>query len=43
VTLTKSDAINDNGWIVADGTDRRTGQTHGKLPHIDTGLGLPTG
>jgi probable HAF family extracellular repeat protein len=31
VTLTQADAINDNGWIVADGIDSRTGQTHAYL------------
>jgi hypothetical protein len=28
VSLTSAQAINDNGWIVADGVDSRTGQQH---------------
>lgn len=31
VTLTEATAINDNGWIVADGLDSRTGDTHAYL------------
>jgi probable HAF family extracellular repeat protein len=31
VTLTEAHAINDNGWIVADGVDSRTGQEHAYL------------
>ena len=31
VTLTEATAINDNGWIVADGIDSRTGDTNAYL------------
>jgi len=31
VTLTEAAAINDNGWIVADGIDSRTGDTNAYL------------
>jgi probable HAF family extracellular repeat protein len=31
VTLTNATAINNNGWIVADGIDSRSGQTHAYL------------
>jgi probable HAF family extracellular repeat protein len=31
VTLSRGTAINDNGWIVADGIDSRTGQVHAYL------------
>jgi hypothetical protein len=31
VTLTEAVDINDNGWIVANGIDSRTGNTHAYL------------
>lgn len=31
VTLTEATAVNDNGWIVANGVDRRSGDTHAYL------------
>ncbi|HEY2685981.1 MAG TPA: hypothetical protein VGI93_20900 [Steroidobacteraceae bacterium] len=36
VTLNSASGINDNGWIVANGVDSRTGNTHGYLLQLVT-------